>query len=165
MIKKKVCMLGTFAVGKTSLVKRFVESIFSEKYLTTVGVKIDKKTINFGSEEVNLLLWDIQGEDEFQSLQLSYLRGAAGYLLVIDGTRATTLEGAVEIQRKVEESIGEVPFIAALNKSDLTEEWELEESALTQLEEKGWKLIKTSAKSGLNVEDIFMELTGKLVEK
>lgn len=165
MIKKKICMLGTFAVGKTSLVKRFVESIFSEKYLTTVGVKIDKKTVNVGEEEVNLLLWDIQGEDEFQSLQLSYLRGAAGYLLVIDGTRAVSLDGAVEIQKKVEEALGEVPFIAALNKSDLTEDWEIEESALTQLEEKGWKLIKTSAKSGINVEEIFMELAGKLVAK
>jgi small GTP-binding protein len=158
-------MLGTFAVGKTSLVKRFVESIFSEKYLTTVGVKIDKKTVTVGVEEVNLLLWDIQGEDEFQSLQMSYLRGASGYLLVIDGTRAVTLDGAVEIQKKVKEALGEVPFIAALNKSDLTEEWEIEESALTQLEEKGWKLIKTSAKSGLNVEEIFMELAGKLAAK
>jgi len=66
MIKKKVCMLGAFAVGKTSLVQRFVNSIFSVKYQTTIGVKIDQKMISLGETEVNLLLWDIHGEDDFQ---------------------------------------------------------------------------------------------------
>ena len=66
MIKKKICMVGVFAVGKTSLVQRFVKSIFSEKYLTTVGVKIDKKTLDLGKHCVDLMLWDLQGEDDFQ---------------------------------------------------------------------------------------------------
>jgi len=76
MIKKKICMLGVFAVGKTSLVQRFVKSMFSEKYLTTVGVKIDKKTIEVKGKIVELMLWDLQGEDEFQKLNATYLRGA-----------------------------------------------------------------------------------------
>ena len=100
MIQKKVCMLGGFAVGKTSLVARFVRSIFSEKYLTTVGVKIDKKAVMAGDREVTLVLWDINGQDEFQDVQESYLRGMSGYLLVVDGTRRATLETAAKLRIK-----------------------------------------------------------------
>ena len=87
VIQKKICMVGSFAVGKTSLVARFVRGIFSEKYLTTVGVKIDKRTVAVDDRQVNLLLWDLYGEDDFQKLKLSYLRGASGYFLVVDPTR------------------------------------------------------------------------------
>src|SRR4051812_29872267 len=85
MIQKKVCMIGTTAVGKTSLVARFVHSIFSDKYLTTVGVKIDKKVVAPDGTEVTLIIWDLAGDDDFQRLQTSYLRGTGGYLLVADG--------------------------------------------------------------------------------
>ena len=89
MIQKKVCMIGASGVGKTSLVAKFVHSIFSEKYLTTVGVKIDKKTVKVGDDDVMLMLWDLAGDDDFQRLQTSYLRGTSGFLLVADGTRRT----------------------------------------------------------------------------
>src|SRR4029453_515125 len=95
MIQKKICMIGAYAVGKTSLVTRFVESIFSTKYLTTVGVKINKKTITLDGKEITLILWDLHGEDEFQKLRLSYLRGSSGYILVADGTRRDTLEKVI----------------------------------------------------------------------
>src|SRR5207302_7436931 len=85
-LQKKICVLGGFGVGKTSLVKRYIESIFSESYLTTVGVKIDKKTVDLTDRIVNLILWDIAGEDDLSSLRVAYLRGSAGYLLVADGT-------------------------------------------------------------------------------
>ena len=88
-IQKKICMLGAFSVGKTSLVKRYVASVFSETYLTTVGVKIDKKTVDLAGRVVNLILWDLAGEDDIASLRMSYLRGSAGYVLVADGTRRT----------------------------------------------------------------------------
>src|ERR1043165_1179544 len=100
MLQKKICMLGAFAVGKTSLVTRYVKSIFSENYLTTVGVKIDKKTVTVDSTEVNLILWDLAGEDEFVQLQTSYLKGSSGYILVSDGTRSDTLLKAFTLQRK-----------------------------------------------------------------
>ena len=99
MIQKKICMLGATGVGKTSLVSRFVSSIFSDKYLTTVGVKIDKKTVTVEARTVTLVLWDIYGEDAFQSVRASYLRGAAGYLLVADGTRQLTLDTARSLQK------------------------------------------------------------------
>src|ERR1700737_1110144 len=86
-LQKKICMLGGFWVGKTSLVKRFVASVFSETYLTTVGVKIDKKTVDLSDRIVNLILWDLAGEDDISSLRMSYLRGSAGYVRVPDGAR------------------------------------------------------------------------------
>ncbi len=101
-LQKKICMLGGFSVGKTSLVKRFVESVFSETYLTTVGVKIDKKTVDLSDRIVNLILWDLAGEDDISSLRMSYLRGSAGYVLVADGTRPSTLEVALSLRRRVE---------------------------------------------------------------
>ena len=92
MLQKKICMLGSFAVGKTSLIRRYVESIYSDAYHTTVGVKIDKKTLTVNEQEVNLVLWDLYGEDEFQKMKWSYVRGSSGYLLVADGTRRAIVE-------------------------------------------------------------------------
>jgi small GTP-binding protein len=100
MIQKKVCMIGSFAVGKTSLVARFVKSIFSEKYLTTVGAKIDKKMVRLGNQELTLILWDLHGDDEFQKVRTSYLQGSASYLLVADGTRRVTLDKALRLQKE-----------------------------------------------------------------
>lgn len=165
MIQKKVCMVGAFATGKTSLVARFVRSIYSEAYQSTVGVKIDKKTVKLEDQEINLILWDIQGEDDFQKLRLSYLRGLSGYLLVVDGTRRATFEKALNIQKSVEQMVGQVPFILILNKSDLAEEWEIDNTIVEELSNKGWSIIKGSAKTGLGVEEAFLTLTKKIMAK
>ena len=157
-------MVGAFATGKTSLVAKFVYSIFSEKYQTTVGVKIDRKTLTIKEQELNLILWDLYGEDEFQKLRTSYLRGSSGYLLVVDGTRKSTLQTALELQHRVEDSLGKVPFILVLNKWDLQDEWELDSENIEAIENKGWTVIKTSAKTGLNVEEIFHTLASKILE-
>src|SRR6185295_4285075 len=138
MIQKKICMLGAFAVGKTSLVARYVKSIFSDKYLTTVGVKIDKKVVNVNSQEVNLILWDLAGEDEFVQLQTSYLKGSSGYILVADGTRSDTLLKAFTLQRKAEEAVGKVPFALVINKVDLQSQWEIDETSIRGPREQNW---------------------------
>lgn len=164
MLQKKICMVGAFATGKTSLVAKFVYSIFSEKYQTTVGVKIDRKTLTVKEQELNLILWDLYGEDEFQKLRTSYLRGSSGFLLVVDGTRKSTLQTAIELQQRVEGSIGKVPFILVLNKWDLQDEWELDSENIEAIESKGWTVIKTSAKTGLNVEEVFQILATKILE-
>ena len=164
MIQKKVCMLGTFAVGKTSLVRRFVESIYSDKYHTTVGVKIDKKVVPVGEKELMLILWDIEGAQSEHELRTSYLRGVAGYLLVADGTRQDTLYKALAIQTRVEETIGAVPFVLLINKADLADEWAISERESAALREKGWELITTSAKTGQGVEDAFHKLAKNLAE-
>jgi small GTP-binding protein len=162
MLQKKICMLGGFGVGKTSLVSRFVSSIFSDKYLTTVGVKVDKKTMPIGTDEMTLMLWDIYGQDELQTVRDSYLRGASGYLLVADGTRHATLDSATALQQKAEAVIGRVPFLLLLNKADLESDWQVNEQALWKLAERGWPVVKTSAKTGAGVDDAFARLAREM---
>jgi small GTP-binding protein len=160
MIQKKICMLGAFAVGKTSLVRRFVLSIFTDKYLTTVGVKIDKKSLKVGDLDVNLILWDLAGDDDLLRLNMCYLRGASGYLLVVDGTRRSTLDNALTLQKSVDEVSGKkIPFVLLLNKRDLHNEWALDEGIVAEFMKKGWHVLDTSAKTGQGVEDAFMTLT------
>jgi len=156
MLQKKICMLGSFSVGKTSLVKRFVASIFSERYLTTVGVKIDKKVVTAGGGELTLMLWDLYGEDEYQKIRMSYLRGASGYLLVADGTRLATLDKALAIQEEAEKNFGPTPYVVALNKCDLKAEWEIptEREAEIGGRTRG-ALVRTSARTGEGVELAF----------
>lgn len=165
IMQKKICMLGTFAVGKTSLVRRFVESIYTDKYHTTVGVKIDKKVVDVGDRfKVMMMLWDIEGAEQAQDLRRSYLRGAAGYLLVADGTRRDSLYTALEIQARADETIGQVPRLFLINKADLVDTWEIEEREVEALVQKGWHVIKTSAKTGVGVEEAFMALARKMME-
>lgn len=163
MLQKKICMLGSFSVGKTSLVKRFVESIFSDRYLTSVGVKIDKKVISSGGEDVTLMLWDIYGEDEYQNIRMSYLRGSHGYLLVADGTRPETLDVALAIQQEAEKNFGPLPFVIALNKSDLVQEWEITREREAELAAAGRTVIRTSAKTGEGVEQLFESLVKAMI--
>lgn len=158
MIKKKICLLGTSGVGKTSLVSRFVTSIFAEKYQTTVGVKIDKKPLTLEGQDIELVVWDLAGDDEFQRLNMSYLRGAAGYLLVADGTRRATVQAAVDIQSRVQEVVGVIPFVFALNKSDRKDAWEVDVATRAALESKGWRIAETSAKEDDGVNRLFEDL-------
>ncbi|MCC6743665.1 MAG: GTP-binding protein [Acidobacteria bacterium] len=163
MLQKKICMLGAYAVGKTSLVSRYVTSMFSEKYLSTVGVKIDKKTVEYGGETVMLMLWDIYGEDSMQKVQMSYLKGTSGYLLVADATRRETLDKAVALHERAGEVAGNVPFLLVVNKSDLVTQIEIDDTALRPLIDSGWTVLRGSAKTGEGVEEAFSTLTGRLV--
>ena len=151
-------MLGGFSVGKTSLVRRFVESVFSEAYLTTVGVKIDKKTVDVGERAVSLILWDVAGEDDISTVRMTYLRGCAGYVLVADGTRPATLEVALSLRERVEENCGRLPFVLLLNKNDLQEQWALGSGELEGLRQAGWSVRSSSARTGEGVEDAFRDL-------
>ena len=162
-MQKKICLMGAFAVGKTSLVARFVRSMFAEKYHTTLGVKIDKKIVSTAHGEVMLMIWDLAGEDEFIGVDLEYMRGAAGYLVVADGTRRSSLERAVALQARICERLGPVPFILLINKVDLEESWEIEDADLEELSERGWRILRTSAKSGQGVEAAFISLAASLL--
>ena len=110
-------------------------------------------------------MWDIHGEDEFQKVRMSYMRGASGYFLVVDGTRRYTLEQAFFLQQRVEDTIGKVPFILILNKADLTKEWEIDDAAMEELSKKNWTVVKGSAKTGLGVEESFINLAEKMLEE
>jgi small GTP-binding protein len=158
MLQKKICMLGSFSVGKTSLVRRFVESIFSEAYQTSIGVKVDKKVVRANDEDVTLVLWDIHGEDVYQKIRMSYLRGMSGYLLVIDGTRRQTLDDALALNERVIQEAGKVPAILVFNKSDLADKWEIDSTRESELIAAGWNIVRTSAKTGDSVENVFSKL-------
>lgn len=163
MLQKKICMLGSFAVGKTSLVRRYVESIYSDAYHTTVGVKIDKKVVQVGPQEVTLVLWDLYGEDEFQKMRWSYVKGASGYLLVADGTRRATFEKALALEDAVRQAVGALPFILVLNKADLASSWEIDAAMESRLVDKGWDVMRASAKTAENVDAAFHKLTEKML--
>lgn len=158
-------MIGTFSVGKTSLVRQFVHQAFSEKYETTIGVKVEKKPVKVKDDDVMMLLWDIYGEDRFQKMQMSYLRGMHGYLLVADSTRRQTYDEALVLQEKVTKELGKFPFLFLLNKSDLTDQREIEADAETALEQRGWQVLRTSAKTGEGVEEAFMRLAADMTSK
>jgi len=163
VLRKKVCMLGAFAVGKSSLVLRFVDSIFSEKYTTTIGVKIDKKTVDLGACQVSMVLWDVYGEDEDQRVLPAYLKGMAGYILVIDLSRPSTAESALSLHKAVEKNSRGKPFVLALNKSDLKHLWEPESNAVKELKKRAVAVFETSAKSGDSVADVYETLARSLL--
>ncbi len=158
MLQKKICLLGAFSVGKTSLIQQFVNSLFSDQYLTTVGVKVDKKELTVNKQPVQLMIWDIAGEDDYNSLQTSYLRGSSGCILVADGTRPESLNVAYSLADTVNEVIGDIPLVLALNKCDLTDGWlitsDQQSSAAARFD-----VYATSAKTGANVEALFEKLT------
>ncbi len=165
MLQKKICMIGDFGVGKTSLVSRFVRETFSEKYLTTVGVKIDTKLVKLvDGREIKLILWDIAGNNTLTTATSSYLRGAAGFLLVVDGTRRLTWESALNLRELLVKELGEKPFVILLNKADLEDQWEMDEEVIQEKKQQGWQLFITSAKTGMNVEKAFIELASLVAQ-
>lgn len=163
MIQKKIALLGAPGVGKTSLVRQFVESLFDEKYLTTIGVKVDKKQVRVHEKDVTLMLWDVAGAEETFSVPSSYVRGAAGYLLVVDGTRPDTVERALDIVDQVRREIGDLPFVLVQNKIDLDDLWRVGDGDLAPFAPFGPPTIRTSARTGAGVENAFLRLAERIV--
>ncbi|MDG1905155.1 MAG: GTP-binding protein [Arenicella sp.] len=150
MIKKKVCVVGDFAVGKTSLTQKFVNNVFSEKYLTTVGVKIDTMEI----DQTKLVIWDLAGRDSLSPINLSYLAGASGVIYVAAGSRASSQDALVDIHESVVKKVGEIRFACAINKHDLNE-WRVSDAFEKSFMAMGIPLIPTSAKTGGGVQACF----------
>ncbi len=163
MIQKKIAMLGMYTVGKTSLVRQFISSVFDEKYHTTIGVKVDKKVITVREQELTLMLWDIAGAEDYFTVPTSYIRGAAGYLLVIDGTRIETLDRSLDLIAQVESTLGKLPFVALLNKSDLSDAWQVRDEHIAKLTAHGCQAMRCSARTGEGVEMAFHTLAEQIV--
>lgn len=165
-IIKKVCILGASAVGKTSLVRRFVESIYSDEYLKNVGVKIDKKVMDIEGNKMKMLLWDIASVDDYQLLRPSFLKGASGFLLVVDGTRRRTLEVALNLYRGINKEIEPAPSVVVMfNKDDLSSQWEVQNTEIKNLAAKKITAVRVSAKTGKGVENAFLTLATKMLNK
>lgn len=151
-------MVGDFAVGKTSLTQKFVNNVFSDKYLTTVGVKIDTAIVG----DTKLVVWDVAGRDALSPINVNYLVGASGLVLVGDGTRPETIASLQSIWQTVEARLGAVPVVVAINKKDAPE-WAVSDEEIKSQLESQWDVFYTSAKEGANVADLFECLVAKMV--
>ncbi|MDR1910862.1 MAG: GTP-binding protein [Helicobacteraceae bacterium] len=162
MVCKKICVLGSSAAGKTSLVNRYVHSIFDDRYLSTIGVKISKKELS----DVTLVIWDIEGKDIYTNINLSYLRGAAGYFVVADGSRIETLNEAMVIRQSAIEVLGaSSPCYLLLNKRDLVHKWEIAQETIDDIKKLGVKIFTTSAKTGRSVDEAFETLAKETLKQ
>jgi small GTP-binding protein len=155
-------MLGDFGVGKTSLVARYVRNTFSDKYLTTVGVKVDSRIVSPASgPDIKLVIWDIAGKAVLDTLNQNYLRGASGLILVADGTREASLRAALNLAMQARDVIADPACVLFVNKLDLVDRWEVAPAVLAEIR-RSLAVFETSALSGDGVEAGFAELARKL---
>lgn len=157
-MRKKVVIVGHFGVGKTSLTKQFVSNIFSEKYLTTIGVNIEKKVIDTTQGTVNLILWDIAGEEDLDTIKTSYLKGAHAFILVTDLTREITYSKIDHDINYMQGIVGVIPHLVIGNKSDL-----LSKEQVSNIKSKFKIDYVSSAKSGENVNAFFSDIAEQLI--
>jgi hypothetical protein len=157
MIRKKICLLGAYAVGKSSLVRRYVHSEYDDRYLTTVGVKVEKKECVVGDHRVSLVIWDLHGEDRWQAVRASYLRGTAGALLVADGTRLESLQVMGQLRERLLEQNPEAVVVTLVNKVDREEDFVLSRDEWRSRVDWG-PIVFTSALTGDGVEEAFQTL-------
>ncbi|HBQ99619.1 MULTISPECIES: Rab family GTPase [unclassified Roseofilum] len=160
-ISKKICMVGDFSVGKTSLIRRFVDGQFDDKYLSTVGVKISRKEVNLPEgAELQLLIWDIEGQTKFKAIAPSYLQGAKGAIIVADVSRQETIENISNHLNLFAKVNPKGKMVVALNKADLVDDQKLEALLKSNQypDQPVIKIYGTSAKSGDNVNQLFQDL-------
>ena len=159
----KLCLLGDGAVGKTSLVRRFVHDVFDDKYIMSFGTKVSKKVVKIGETEVDLMIWDILGQKLLESLHAAYYRGAVGAFAVCDFTRPDTMASLKNWIESFRSVAGEQPVIILGNKSDLEKKFSYAEleSFSSSL---GCTVLETSAKTGANVERAFYEMGKRMLE-
>ncbi|MHA1615520.1 MAG: Rab family GTPase [Candidatus Thorarchaeota archaeon] len=160
----KIVFLGEGAVGKTSLVGRFVYDSFEGDYLATIGTDIHLKMVQVDDVLVKLVIWDIAGQDNFAQLRKAYYMNASGAFYIFDTSRAETVERIDEWVQALYTVTGEIPLIICENKTDL-------ESAISQKtrdkisKKLNVKMIKTSAKENTNVEEAFREMTKEILAR
>lgn len=168
MITKKVILIGDFATGKTSLIRRYVDNQFSDDYLTTIGVKISKKHIQISEElELQLMIWDIEGRTDVKDTYPTYVLGAHGVIIVGDFTRQSSIDNILLHLELTQNLLKNVPAVVALNKADLLMEKTQRKSIVSQLHDslEGVKdIFETSAKDGRNVEELFLSLSKAIIK-
>lgn len=167
-VSKKVCLLGDFAVGKTSLMRRFLYHAFDDKYISTIGVKVSRKSVAINTDagvvELTMMVWDLAGSEEFSQMRTSYLRGASGAVLVCDLTRPETLTSLRRYVDDMHEVSPGARFVVAANKLDLVEQQQIEEAQVRQFAQSlPAAYFLASAKTGDAVEVLFRELGRSLV--
>ena len=156
----KIVVIGDPSVGKTSVIRRFSENKFSQSYLPTIGADFNLKVIELAQAQVIMTVWDIGGHDRFDSIRTFYYSGAHGGIIVFDMTREDTFKNVKKWEEDIRTGAGEkIPLILLCNKSDLLEQGEVTESEVQKIaEELKIPYFKTSAKSGLNVQESFEQM-------
>ena len=160
-VSKKIVLLGHFGVGKSSLLRRFVENDFSDNYVVTIGVHIMKKQVRVKTDDVTLIIWDVEGTDDFTKYRPSYLMGASSFIYVFDASRAVTYSDLKYNLTHLKEKYPQVPVHIIGNKVDLVDKEEII-SALKQQDVQHSYL--SSAKTGENVEQLFHDVAAQLIE-
>ena len=165
-VQRKICLLGDFSVGKTSLVRQFVEGRFDDRYLSTIGVKISRRQIARPDYLLNLLIWDLAGGDDYDDVTSGYLRGAAGILMVCDLTRPLTLHTLRKYRKQLDEIKLDPVVVIAANKVDLVAERAVDDSLLEELSQQiNAPYLLSSAKTGEGVAAAFDQIAGLLEKK
>ena len=160
MISKKVILTGSFGVGKTSLFNQFIYQQFSDRYMTTIGVKVNKKSVVIGEDEVSMLLWDIAGEVSQDKVPASYFLGASGIIYVVDLSRPSTFVNMKSDIKFLKNMLPDCSLVIVANKRDLLTEQQIKDIYENAVQK--WDFV-TSAKTGENVEILFTELAKKLI--
>ncbi len=170
VITKKICLLGDFNVGKTSLIRRFVEDKFSDQYLSTVGVKVSRRSLDVKTDleihKVNLMVWDLEGNTKFKPITPSYLKGAGGSIIVADLTRTNTLNNLSQHISLFLQINPQGTVAIALNKADLVPQEKLEKLIENHNSRENSQILSiypTSAKTGENVAEIFQKLSQSII--
>ncbi|WP_435579412.1 Rab family GTPase [Gilvibacter sp.] len=159
-VSKKIVLIGHFGVGKTSLVRRYVDSAFSEDYLVTLGVQVKKKQIELDDNQVNMIIWDLEGNAKVEDMRSSYMLGTDGFLYVFDLTRPITFNNLNENLEFIKKQYPKAPIKIVGNKADLFDGNDLDEFLTKNKLE---QVITTSAKEGTNVATVFEELARELL--
>ncbi len=158
--QRKICTLGDFSVGKTSLIRRYVEGVFDEKYLSTIGVWISRKLVRSAAHQVNLIIWDLAGGNDYLKHNTNYLRGAAGGIIMCDLTRPDTIPYLSNYAKQLRQINPKSTIIFVGNKIDLIEKREGSGDQLAEISEQfQTEYLTTSAKTGENVEFVFQRMT------
>lgn len=165
----KIVLVGDYGVGKTTSIHRFVENKFKANYVPTLGVQVTKKTIEIRGNKIDLMIWDLAGQDRYAMVRQRFYADTEGILMLYDITRMSSLLNIKKWHIEVSKFIKNIPIILIGNKMDLLEKREVRTSDVKKfLEENDIKInlkIKTSAKDGLNTEKAFIFLVNMLMKK
>ena len=163
IIQKKICLLGDFSVGKTSLIRRYVEERFDESYLSTIGVHMSRKRLERENHFLDFFIWDLVGGEDFKKAGQSYLIGAAGALIVCDLTRLDTLPKLANYAEQLHAVSKTAVLIFIGNKADLVDERVISDEAIQEtIAPFANSYLLTSAKSGHNVNSAFHQLANAI---